>query len=46
MITSPTATPWFLARADLDALVQALRAGGRRVMGPTVADDVHIPRIF
>jgi sulfhydrogenase subunit beta (sulfur reductase) len=39
-VASPTATAkqWFLARSDLEALIAALRASGRRVIGPTVRD--------
>jgi sulfhydrogenase subunit beta (sulfur reductase) len=32
----------FLARSDLDALVQALRKSGRRVIGPTVRDGAIV----
>ena len=36
------ATVSFLARADLDELIQALRAGGRRLIGPTVSDGAIV----
>ncbi|HEX8940056.1 MAG TPA: 4Fe-4S dicluster domain-containing protein [Candidatus Limnocylindrales bacterium] len=42
MLSSPIASQWFLGRADLDTLVQALRADGRRVIGPTVADGAIV----
>ncbi|HEY3162775.1 MAG TPA: 4Fe-4S dicluster domain-containing protein [Candidatus Limnocylindrales bacterium] len=37
-----TATEGFLARGDLDRLFQALGAGGRRIVGPTVVDGVVV----
>jgi NAD(P)H-flavin reductase/NAD-dependent dihydropyrimidine dehydrogenase PreA subunit len=40
---SPTAArQWFLARSDLDALIQALRKSGRTVIGPTVRDGAIV----
>jgi NAD(P)H-flavin reductase/NAD-dependent dihydropyrimidine dehydrogenase PreA subunit len=36
------ARQWFLARSDLDALVQALREAGRRVIAPTVRDGAIV----
>ena len=33
---------YFLPRASLDRLFQALRADGRRIVGPTVADGAVI----
>ena len=40
--SAPEATISFLARADLDRLIQALRAGGRRLIGPTVSDGAIV----
>ncbi len=48
MTTSVAPTPtavtrqWFLARSDLDSLVQALRKAGRTVIGPTVRDGAIV----
>ena len=48
MITSPAlsqaaaARQWFLARADLGALVEAIRGTGRRVIGPTILEDAIV----
>ena len=48
MITNPLPSPaavakqWFLARSDLDALIQALRKAGRTVIGPTVRDGAIV----
>ncbi len=48
MITNPVPSPtavarqWFLARSDLDALIQALRKAGRTVIGPTVRDGAIV----
>ncbi len=42
MVTSSLGTQWFLARSDLDSLVQALRADDRRVIGPTLADGAIV----
>jgi sulfhydrogenase subunit beta (sulfur reductase) len=48
VITNPVPTPtavarqWFLARSDLDALIQALRKAGRTVIGPTVRDGAIV----
>jgi sulfhydrogenase subunit beta (sulfur reductase) len=36
------ARQFFLARSDLDTLVQALRKSGRRVIGPTVRDGAIV----
>jgi NAD(P)H-flavin reductase/NAD-dependent dihydropyrimidine dehydrogenase PreA subunit len=36
------ARQWFLARSDLDALIQALRKAGRTVIGPTVRDGAIV----
>ncbi len=42
-ITTPSAAePTFLERADLDRLIQAMRADGRQVIGPTVRDGAVI----
>jgi len=42
-ITTPSAAePAFLERHDLDALIGALQAGDRRVIGPTVRDGAVI----
>jgi NAD(P)H-flavin reductase len=37
-----TAKHWFLAREDLGALVEAIRATGRRVIGPTVREGAIV----
>jgi NAD(P)H-flavin reductase/formate hydrogenlyase subunit 6/NADH:ubiquinone oxidoreductase subunit I len=37
-----TAGQWFLARANLQVLIDALRAEGRQVIGPTVADGTIV----
>ena len=48
MITNPVPSPTvvarqsFLARSDLDALIQALRKAGRTVIGPTVRDGAIV----
>ena len=45
MTTEPTADPGtrrWLAAADLDRLLDALRADGRTIVGPTVRDDTII----
>ncbi|MGD0861157.1 MAG: 4Fe-4S dicluster domain-containing protein [Candidatus Limnocylindrales bacterium] len=48
MITNPVPSPtavarqWFLARSDLDVLIQALRTAGRKVIGPTVRDGAIV----
>jgi NAD(P)H-flavin reductase len=48
VITNPVASPtavarqWFLARSDLDMLIQALRQSGRKVIGPTVRDGAIV----
>ncbi|HEU4921399.1 MAG TPA: 4Fe-4S dicluster domain-containing protein [Candidatus Limnocylindrales bacterium] len=34
--------PWFLLRANLQVLIDELRADGRRVIGPTVADGAIV----
>ena len=34
--------PWFLLRANLQILIDELRADGRRVIGPTVADGAIV----
>jgi NAD(P)H-flavin reductase/NAD-dependent dihydropyrimidine dehydrogenase PreA subunit len=36
------ARQWFLARSDLDALIQALRKAGRTVIGPTIRDGAIV----
>jgi NAD(P)H-flavin reductase/NAD-dependent dihydropyrimidine dehydrogenase PreA subunit len=36
------ARQWFLARSDLDVLIQALRTAGRKVIGPTVRDGAIV----
>jgi sulfhydrogenase subunit beta (sulfur reductase) len=36
------ARQWFLARADIDALIAALRKSGRAVIGPTVRDGAIV----
>lgn len=43
-VPSPTAAArhWFLARSDLDSLIDALQATGRRVIGPTVRDGAIV----
>jgi len=43
-VPSPTAVArqWFLARSDLDVLIQALRTAGRKVIGPTVRDGAIV----
>ncbi len=43
-VSSPTAVArqWFLARSDLEALIQALRKSGRRVIGPTVREGAIV----
>jgi NAD(P)H-flavin reductase/Pyruvate/2-oxoacid:ferredoxin oxidoreductase delta subunit len=40
--SSAPASPAFLARGDLDALVALLAEGGRRVIGPTVSDGAIV----
>jgi NAD(P)H-flavin reductase/Fe-S-cluster-containing hydrogenase component 2 len=48
VITNPVPNPtavarqWFLARLDLDTLIQALRRAGRKVIGPTVRDGAIV----
>jgi NAD(P)H-flavin reductase/NAD-dependent dihydropyrimidine dehydrogenase PreA subunit len=48
LITNPVPAPtavarqWFLARSDLEALIQALRKAGRTVIGPTVRDGAIV----
>jgi sulfhydrogenase subunit beta (sulfur reductase) len=48
VITNPVPSPaavarqWFLARSDLDALIQALRKAGRTVIGPTIRDGAIV----
>jgi len=48
VITSPAlsqtaaARQWFLARGDLDALIEAIRATGRRVIGPTIREGAIV----
>ena len=37
-----TAGQWFLARPNLQVLIDALRADGRQVIGPTVADGTIV----
>jgi hypothetical protein len=37
-----TVGSWFLARANLQVLIDHLRAGGRVVLGPTVRDGVIV----
>ena len=39
---SASARQWFLARSDLDALVEAIRATGRSVIGPTVREGAIV----
>jgi len=43
-VSSPTAVTrqWFLARSDLETLIQALRKSGRRVIGPTVRESAIV----
>jgi sulfhydrogenase subunit beta (sulfur reductase) len=36
------ARQWFLARDDLDSLIQTLRKSGRKVIGPTVRDGAIV----
>ena len=38
----PKSGPWFLLRANLQVLIDELRADGRRVIGPTVADGAIV----
>jgi NAD(P)H-flavin reductase len=40
--SAPAATVSYLARADLERLIEALRAGGRRLIGPTVSDGAIV----
>ncbi len=48
MITSPApsqaaaARQWFLARGDLNSLIDALKESGRRVIGPTIRDGAIV----
>ena len=39
---TPRSGPWFLLRANLQVLIDELRADGRRVIGPTVADGAIV----
>ena len=38
----PKSGPWFLLRANLQVLIDELRADGRKVIGPTVADGAIV----
>ncbi len=39
---TPAARQWFLARSDLEALIEAIRATGRNVIGPTIRDGAIV----
>src|SRR5690242_45146 len=42
MVSAPANTAWFLARDNLQLLVEALAANGREVIAPTVRDGAVV----